>query len=74
MIQVNNIYTADEGKWFIRKSDSFIMGESLDMGIYDNIENYDEVTYTEEEYNEFCENYNINSHNMIKINIQNITE
>ena len=55
MVQNGNIYTADEGKWFIRKSDSFVMGESMDMGVEDSIENYDEIAYTQEEYNEFCE-------------------
>lgn len=57
MVQNENIYKADKGKWFVRKADSFVMGKSLDMGIYDSIENYDEVAYTEEEYNEFQNRY-----------------
>lgn len=57
MVQNENIYKADKGKWFVRKLDSFVMGKSLDMGIYDSIENYDEVVYTEEEYNEFQNRY-----------------
>ena len=57
MTQNENKYTADKGKWFVRKPESFVMGEILDMGIYDSIENYDEVTYTKEEYKEFCNKY-----------------
>lgn len=57
MVQNENIYKADKGKWFVRKADSFVMGRSLDMGIYDSIENYDEVAYTEEEYEEFQNRY-----------------
>lgn len=64
MTQNENIYTADEGKWFVRKTDSFVMGKVLDMGNTDSIDNYDEVEYTEEEYEAFCEKYGIEINNL----------
>lgn len=37
-------WIADKGKTFIRKADSFDMGEELWLGIDDNINNYDELS------------------------------
>ena len=39
----NRQYYCDEGKVFRRKNDGFIMGDGLDLGNADNIENYEEV-------------------------------
>ena len=39
----NRQYYCDEGKIFRRKADGFIMGDGLDLGDADNIENYEEV-------------------------------
>lgn len=44
----NNIYVAKEGYTFIRKSDGFDMGESIQLGyidgVKDSIDNYREVS------------------------------
>ena len=47
MTNKGNIYTADEGRTFIRKADSFIMGHCIDLGVDDSIANYEEVELTE---------------------------
>lgn len=39
----NRQYYCDEGKVFRRKADGFIMGDGLDLGDVDSIENYEEV-------------------------------
>ena len=39
----NRQYYCDEGKVFRRKNDGFIMGDGLDLGNADNIENYEEI-------------------------------
>lgn len=39
----NRQYYCDEGKVFRRKVDGFIMGNGLDLGDADSIENYEEV-------------------------------
>jgi len=49
MTQQGNIYTADNGKMIVRKEDNFVMGESIDLGSDDNIKNYTEKAFTEEE-------------------------
>ena len=43
------IYVADEGKMLVRKADGFVMGDQLDLGVNDSIENYEERTFTEDE-------------------------
>lgn len=58
-IENTSVYKADEGCFIVRKADGFIMGESIDLGSADSILNYEDKTYTEEEYNEFCEKYGI---------------
>ena len=49
----NRRYAADEGCFIVRKSDQVIMGEAIDLGSDDNIENYEDQAYTEESYREF---------------------
>lgn len=44
----SNLWLADEGKTFIRKSDGFVMGTGIDLGVNDSILNYEEVDLTEE--------------------------
>lgn len=46
-------YTADSGKFIVRKSDNFIMGKDIDLGSSDNIKNYKELKYTKKSYKEF---------------------
>lgn len=59
MKQNRNIYTAEAGNFIIRKADGFIMGEEIDLGSADSIENYEEKPYTEEERKAFYENIGI---------------
>lgn len=44
-----SFYEADDGKMFVRISDGSIMGDGLDLGVADTIDNYEERTFTEEE-------------------------
>lgn len=53
MIQEGTRYTAEKGNFIVRKADSFIMGENIDLGSADSIDNYEEQPYTEESYKEF---------------------
>lgn len=53
MKKEGNIYTADKGCFIIRKADGFIMGEDIDLGSSDSIDNYEDRKYTEEEYEQF---------------------
>ena len=53
------IYTADEGNFIVRKADKFIMGEEIDLGSVDNIDNYEEQPYTEESYKTFYKSIGI---------------
>ena len=39
----NRLYLCDEGQVFRRISDGFIMGDGLDLGENDVIENYEEI-------------------------------
>ena len=48
-------YQADNGKFIVRKTDNFIMGEAICIGDEDTVDNYTEVEYTEESYKEFYE-------------------
>lgn len=43
----NRQYYCDEGKVFRRKADGFIMGDKIDLGKNDNIENYEEIDESE---------------------------
>lgn len=44
-----NIYTADNMKLIVRKSDGFIMGDCIVLGEEDSINNYEEREYTLDE-------------------------
>lgn len=58
-IENTSTYKAEEGCFIVRKADGFIMGESIDLGSADSIDNYEDKEYTKEEYKEFCEEYGI---------------
>ena len=47
------LYQANEGCFIVRKSDDFIMGESIDLGSADSIDNYEDIPFTEESYRDF---------------------
>jgi|GEM_PF-6525000 len=49
----NQHYQADKGCFIVRKSDQVIMGEAVDLGSEDSIENYEDQPYTDESYREF---------------------
>lgn len=54
MVKIDDYrYNANEGCFIMRKSDNFIMGESICLGDADSIDNYDDIEYTEESYEEF---------------------
>lgn len=44
-----NIYTADEGRLFVRKSDGRIFGAHVQLGRNGSIDDYEERTFTEKE-------------------------
>ena len=48
----NRQYYCDEGKVFCRKVDGFIMGNGIDLGVADSIENYEEIDDPDSEDNE----------------------
>ena len=54
-IDDTSLYEADNGKMFVRKSDGLIMGDGIDLGISDSIDNYEEREFTEEERAAFWE-------------------
>ena len=62
-IENTSIYKADPGCFIVRKADGFIMGEDIDLGSSDSIDNYEDKEYTDEEYNEFYESLGINIEN-----------
>ena len=51
----NRIYTADDGKMFVRKSDGRIFGDHVQLGRNGSIDNYEEREFTEEERAAFWE-------------------
>jgi len=51
----SNLYRADEGRLFVRKSDGFVMGDGIDLGVADSIDNYEEREFTPEEIEAFLE-------------------
>lgn len=59
MKQNENIYTADDGKLIVRKEDDFIMGDAIDLGSADSIDNYEERAFSEEEIKAFWESIGI---------------
>ena len=46
----NNIYMADEGKFIYNRDDDTIIGIGICLGIKDDIDNYYEAQYTQDEY------------------------
>ena len=65
-IENTSIYKADEGCFIVRKEDNFIMGEDIDLGSADSIDNYKDEQYTEESYKQFYESIGINVSNKHK--------
>lgn len=61
MIQVDNKWVAQDGYFFVRKSDGKIMGSVLFLGEEDSIENYMERPYSQEEKEEFDKQYSYGS-------------
>jgi len=59
MKQTENRFTAEDGNFIVRKSDGYIMGETIDLGTDDSIANYEEQPYTEESYKAFYESLGI---------------
>ena len=59
MKQDNNRYIADDGKLIVRKSDDYIMGDAIDLGTEDSIDNYTEKDFSEEEIDAFYESVGI---------------
>ena len=54
-------YNANEGCFIVRKSDDFIMGESICLGDTDSIENYEDKEYTDESYEAFYKSIGMES-------------
>lgn len=52
-IKGTRLYEAEDGKMIIQVSDGKIMGDGIDLGVNDTIDNYDEREFTEEERAEF---------------------
>jgi hypothetical protein len=56
MRQENNMYYADgEKNLIVRKKDQFIMGPAVFLGETDQIENYEEKSFSDEELRAFYE-------------------
>ena len=58
-IEQSSNYKAAEGCFIVRKADGFIMGEDIDLGSADSIDNYEDKPYTEEERKAFYESIGI---------------
>lgn len=58
-IEQSSNYKAAEGCFIVRKVDGFIMGEDIDLGSADSIDNYEDKPYTEEERKAFYESIGI---------------
>ena len=54
-----HFYEADKGCFIVRKEDDFIMGEAIDLGLSDSIDNYKDVPFTEDSYKEFYESIGV---------------
>jgi len=60
MKQINEtLYHANDGCFIVRKSDDFIMGESIDLGSADSIDNYEDRPFTEESYKNFYDSIGV---------------
>lgn len=58
----SNLYKCDEGYLFVRKSDGFVMGDGVDLGETDSIDNYEEREFTAEEIAAFENRMGIRGH------------
>lgn len=58
-IENSSIYEAAENCLIVRKADGFIMGDTIDLGSSDDIENYEDKEFSEEEINNFYESLGI---------------
>jgi hypothetical protein len=54
-----NLYLTDDGTMFVRKSDGKVMGDGVDLGEGDSIDNYEEREFTAEERAAFWESIGI---------------
>lgn len=54
-----SLYEADDGKMIVRKSDDAIMGDGIDLGVADTIDNYEEREFTGEERAAFWESIGV---------------
>ena len=58
-IEGTNIWEAENGQFIVHKGNGFIMGDSIDLGKYDSIDNYEEQPYTAESRADFFESLDI---------------
>ena len=58
-IEQSSNYKAAEGCFIVRKADGFIMGEEIDLGSADSIDNYEDKAFTEEERKAFFDSLGI---------------
>ena len=49
----SRLYEADEGKMFVRTADDKIIGDGICLGDNDNISNYEEREFTDEQREQF---------------------
>lgn len=54
--ETDTLWYADEGKFIVRKNDNAVMGEGINIGVEDSIDNYMEREYTQEEFEQFYAN------------------
>lgn len=54
-IENSSCYKADEGNFIIEIATGRIMGEVIDLGVNDTIDNYKEEPYTPESYKAYYE-------------------
>lgn len=57
-IENTSIYKAEEEKLIVRKADNFIMGDAIDLGSEDDINNYEDREFSQEEIDAFYESIN----------------
>ena len=57
-----NIYTANEGCLIVRKKDGFLMGDCIDLGSADSIDNYEDREFSKEGLDAYYTNIKGNNH------------
>ena len=50
-----NLYLSDDGRMLVRKADNKVVGDGVDLGEGDSIDNYEEREFTAEERAAFWE-------------------